>query len=68
MGGRATSDNLGSIRPQGSLSFGPESVRGGNLGERTGRIGVPKPGDRTEHTVIVERVSGCPLIAWAMGL
>jgi len=53
MGGRATSDNLGSIRLQASLPFGPESVRGGNLGERTRKIGAPKPNNRTEHTVIV---------------
>ena len=42
IGGRATSDNLGSIRLQGSLPFGPESVRGGNLGERIGEMGALK--------------------------
>jgi len=42
MGGRAISDNLGSVRLQGSLPFGPESVRGGNLGERLGNMGALK--------------------------
>jgi len=53
-GGRATSDNLGSFRLKGRLPFGLESVRGGNLGERTGDMGALKTSGRTEHTVIVE--------------
>jgi len=57
MGGRATSDNLGSIRLQGSLPFGPESVRGGNRGERHGEMGAMQWTDRTEQVVIVVRPS-----------
>ncbi len=49
MGGRATSDTLGLIASRVSKLLSPESVRGGNHGERLREMAAAKSADRIEH-------------------
>ncbi len=49
MGGRATSDTLGFFALKTGKVNGPESVRGGSLGERGWEMGASKPATRSER-------------------